>query len=87
MRQRYLRPPCAIGLNFFCYVKQYKCIFCVSLGDNEYTYLEEMLTQQLLLLDKVPASASDELRNARKALVKEVQELLEILEKRSTQKN
>lgn len=43
-----------------------------------------MLTQQLLLLDKVAANSNDELRSARKALVKEVQELLEILEKRAT---
>lgn len=56
-------------------------------GDHEYKYLEEMLTQKLLLLDKVAASGSDELRNARKALVKEVQELLEILERRSKQKH
>lgn len=54
-------------------------------GDHEYKYLEEMLTQQLLLLDKVPANSNDELRNARKALVKEVQELMEILDSRSTQ--
>ena len=54
------------------------------LGDHEYKCLEEMLTQQLLLLDKVSANSSDELRSARKALVKEVQELLEILEKRAT---
>eukprot|EP00111_Clytia_hemisphaerica_P024835 TCONS_00073222-protein len=56
-------------------------------GDHEYKYLEEMLSQQVLLLDKVAASGSDELRNARKALVKEVQELLEILERRATSKN
>lgn len=43
-----------------------------------------MLTQQLLLLDKVSASSTDELRNARKALVKEIQELLEILERRAS---
>ena len=55
---------------------------CYILGDHEYKYLEEMLTQQLLLLDKVRANSSDELRTARKALVKEVQELLEILERR-----
>ena len=52
-------------------------------GDHEYKCLEEMLTQQLLLLDKVSANSNDELRSARKALVKEVQELLEILEKRA----
>ena len=54
------------------------------LGDHEYKYLDEMLTQQLLLLDKVAASSTDELRNARKALVKEIQELLEILERRAS---
>ena len=43
-----------------------------------------MLTQQLLLLDKVAASGTDELRNSRKALVKEIQELLEILERRAS---
>ena len=43
-----------------------------------------MLTRQLLLLDKVAANTSDELRNARKSLVKEVQELLEILDRRAT---
>jgi len=53
-------------------------------GDHEYKYLDEMLTQQLLLLDKIASIGTDELRNARKALVKEIQELLEILERRAS---
>jgi len=68
-------------------IEKLKQLFFLFAGDHEYKYLEEMLTQQLLLLDKVAASGSDNLRNARKALVKEVQELLEILERRSTGKN
>lgn len=47
-------------------------------GDQKYIFIEEMLTRQLLALDSV--QGSDELRSARRLLVRQVQGLISSLE-------
>ena len=50
------------------------------LGDENYIFIEEMLTRQLLALDSVQSDGNEELRLLRRSIVKQVHGLLTSLE-------
>merc|ERR1719334_655898 len=50
--------------------------------DKQYLYLEEMLMRQLIRLDNVETEGKDEIRAARKTAVKEIQEQINLLERK-----
>jgi len=54
----------------------------IAKTDKQYLYLEEMLMRQLIRLDNVETEGKDEIRAARKMAVKEIQEQINLLERK-----
>lgn len=54
--------------------------FSGKASDNEYRYLDEMLTSCILRLDNIDTGGIDEIRQARKSAVVEIQSCITILE-------
>lgn len=49
-------------------------------GDKQYKFLDEMLTRLMIKLDSVDPAGKDDVRKMRKAMVKEVQSVINLLE-------
>jgi len=59
--------------------------FSGTMQDKEYKYLEEMLTRHLLRLDNIQSDGDSEIRDARKMVVRNVQQLLDYLNLKASQ--
>jgi len=55
-----------------------------SKSEKQYLYLEEMLMRQLIKLDNVDTEGKDDIRLARKAAVKDIQQLMTALERKGS---
>uniref|UniRef100_A0A1E1X9C7 Putative bag family molecular chaperone regulator 3 n=1 Tax=Amblyomma aureolatum TaxID=187763 RepID=A0A1E1X9C7_9ACAR len=49
-------------------------------GDKQYKFLDEMLTRLMIKLDSIDPAGNDDIRKLRKAMVKEVQTVINLLE-------
>ena len=52
--------------------------------DKEFLYLDEMLTRALISLDDIDPDGNNEIRLARKALIKDINSKISLLEKKAT---
>lgn len=64
-------------------LKQTVDAFKGSKSSKEYIYLDEMLTRNLLKLDNIETGGKEELRAARKEVIKLIQECINVLESAS----
>ena len=58
--------------------------FSGTKNDREFLYLDEMLTRALISLDDIDPDGKDDIRQARKALVKDINSKISLLEKKAS---
>lgn len=58
-----------------------------SRADKEYLYLDEMLTRELIKLDTIEVEGNDNLRTARKDVIRTIQQAIALLESKTESKN
>lgn len=58
-----------------------------SRTDKEYLYLDEMLTRELIKLDTIEVEGNDNLRTARKDVIRTIQQAIALLESKTESKN